>query len=294
MKEIKIVDKIKNNLVSISVVMFIIGSIAPFVVAWLFNCTYGPIDGFLKVENVGSVGDFLAGTMNPFFTIAAFCMLVKSYFLQKEELAATREEMKASAESLNAQLAVMKDERKLAEKKQVFDTFLQLHNAWRTIKKDTRLYSEMELVRHVGGNLIPCNSSRMSFNINEYGIYLERILTTCGCSNNVGGLRFIRSDQHAGARELEVIQEQFQRNLIPYLNMLLYLMNFAIEHGAEHPEMLAILGNSISFGERYLLKMYLNDNFRQVMNLDIDIDEISLLKDRLSKLTENLINSKIY
>ena len=136
-----IIDFLKTRLVFISIVLLAIGIFSPFVVSIFFNTSYPSfMNNALKVDNIGSVGDFLSGSMTPFFTMAAFLMLVKSYFLQKEELEATRKEMKDSAVALEAQKKIMEEEAKLTSDKNTLDIFFMLYNNWGELAKDKIFY----------------------------------------------------------------------------------------------------------------------------------------------------------
>lgn len=127
-------EKIKNNLVTIAVVFFIIAIIMPALTVWLYTASYpNDINGIMGVDNVGSTADFLAGTMTPFLTIAAFFLLLKGYFMQKEELAQTREEMKRSAEALDQQRKIMEEEKNLSEAQNELETFIKLLERWEPI-----------------------------------------------------------------------------------------------------------------------------------------------------------------
>lgn len=65
--------------------------------------------------------------------MAAFLVLIKSYFLQKEELKAAREEMEASAKALEAQKQIMKNEAQVNADKNTLDIFFMLFNNWREL-----------------------------------------------------------------------------------------------------------------------------------------------------------------
>ena len=66
-------DKLKNNLVTIAVIFFIIAILMPIFILGLYVIPYPDcVDGIMGVDNIGSTADFIAGTMTPFLTIAAF------------------------------------------------------------------------------------------------------------------------------------------------------------------------------------------------------------------------------
>ena len=115
------IQNIYNNLIKIAIILFAIGIVSPFFTIFFFNLSYtDSLNNLLKVDNIGSVGDFLSGSTTPFFTMAAFLILLKSYFLQKEELKATREEMEASTKALEAQMQIMKNEAQISSDKNVY------------------------------------------------------------------------------------------------------------------------------------------------------------------------------
>lgn len=58
-----------------------------------------PDDGCKWPERWGQFGDFVGGIMNPLVAFAAFFWLTQSVKLQKQELADTRRELKASADA---------------------------------------------------------------------------------------------------------------------------------------------------------------------------------------------------
>ena len=77
--KIILVEIIKEQLVSLSIGFFIIGCISPIITIFFFNLSYtDSLNNLLKVDNIGSVGDFLFGSTTPFFTMAAFLILIKS------------------------------------------------------------------------------------------------------------------------------------------------------------------------------------------------------------------------
>ena len=121
----RLVEIIRDRLVSLSIGFFIIGCLSPIITIFFFNFSYADsLNNLLKVDNIGSVGDFLSGSTTPFFTMAAFLILIKSYFLQKAELKAAREEMEASAKALEAQKQIMKNEAQVNADKNTLDIFL--------------------------------------------------------------------------------------------------------------------------------------------------------------------------
>ena len=60
-------------------------------------------------------------------------ILIKSYFLQKEELKANRKEMEASFKALEAQMQIMKNEAQINADKNNLDIFFMLFSNWREL-----------------------------------------------------------------------------------------------------------------------------------------------------------------
>lgn len=119
---INMMNVIKKHLVTIAVWSFIIAILMPIFILGLYVIPYpDSVNGIMGVENIGSTADFIAGTMTPFLTIAAFFLLLQGYFMQKEELAQTRKEMKNSVEALNEQRKLMEEEKNLFKSQKDFE-----------------------------------------------------------------------------------------------------------------------------------------------------------------------------
>lgn len=83
-----------NSLIKIFFIAFfiiLIGSISYFT----FHITFSP----LKPNEIGQIGDFYGGLLNPFLTFFTIVFLIWSIRLQSKELQATKKELKRSAES---------------------------------------------------------------------------------------------------------------------------------------------------------------------------------------------------
>lgn len=134
-------EKIKNNLVTVAVIFFIIAILMPIFILVLYVVPYpNSVNGVMGVDNIGSTADFLAGTMTPFLTIAAFFLLLKGYFMQKEELAQTREEMKKSAEELKYQRTIMEEEKKIFQEQREYEMFMRMFEDFRKSFNDISFY----------------------------------------------------------------------------------------------------------------------------------------------------------
>lgn len=138
---------IKDNIVKIACTSFLIGLIAPVIFFASAKITYpDAINGTFKAEELGPIGDFLAGTMTPFLTIAAFLMLIKTYFLQKEELRQNREEMQRTAEALTQQKKIMEEEQKVLSIKSDIETFNELFNVYKTMFVNNHAICRINLI----------------------------------------------------------------------------------------------------------------------------------------------------
>lgn len=134
-------EKLKNNLVAIAVIFFVIAILMPIFILGLYVIPYpDSIDGIMGVDNIGSTADFLAGTMTPFLTIAAFFLLLKGYFMQKEELANTREEMKRSVEALDQQRKIMEEEKIIFQEQREYEMFMRMFEDFRKSFNDISFY----------------------------------------------------------------------------------------------------------------------------------------------------------
>lgn len=65
--KIILVGIIKEQLVSLSISFFIIGYLSPIITIFFFNLSHtDSLNNLLKVDNIGSVGDFLSGSTTHF------------------------------------------------------------------------------------------------------------------------------------------------------------------------------------------------------------------------------------
>lgn len=71
---------------------------------------FGEPLSYFDPERLGQLGDFLGGTLNPFFGFATVCLLLWSVFIQRKELSLTRAELKKSSDTLNNQFNLATDD----------------------------------------------------------------------------------------------------------------------------------------------------------------------------------------
>lgn len=263
--------KIKSNLVSIAAILFVIGLISPFIVSIFFNMPYhSSVNNLLKVDNVGSVGDFLSGSMTPFFTMAAFLMLVKSYFLQKEELEATRKEMQDSAAALEAQKNIMKEEAKLTSDKNTLDIFFMLYNNWRALAKEEvfDVYYQIAIDKYMQDgkslNHYVLDGTRASderVNIADYGKHLKAFLTDTEV-NNYGSFLSLPTVKIYSIQEYGLIIDNLNVNVISIVNNFNNLLSYIKINETNEVNtriMLDTLKSSMNWGEKFVLNMVVSD-----------------------------------
>lgn len=267
----KLIICIKDNLFSISVVFFVIGILAPVIVTFFFNISYPSfINNALKVDNIGSVGDFLSGTMTPFFTMAAFLMLVKSYFLQKEELEATRKEMQDSAAALEAQKKIMEKEAKLTSDKNTLDIFFMLYNNWRMLAKEKIFYIYYPIainedlqrdgvINYYEIDGIPTKDHYI--NVSDYGKHLKAFLRENEIQTGVDFIDLPTVRRYSN-REYSLIIDNLRVNVIPMVNNFNNLLSYIKENKANEVNtriMLETLQSSMNWGEKFVLNMIVSD-----------------------------------
>ena len=267
----RLVEKIKELLVSLSIGFFIIGCLSPIITIFFFNLSYtDSFNNFLKVDNIGSVGDFLSGSTTPFFTMAAFLVLIKSYFLQKEELKAAREEMQASAKALEAQKQIMKNESKVNADKNTLDIFFMLFNNWRELanKEVFNVYYQ-EIVdsnmtdKNVIDNYIfdGLPSSKEKVNVAEYGKHLKVFLKEEDI-NLYGNFESLRSVRSYGINEYGFIIDNLKINSVPLVqnfnNLVLFIKNNKESHVNKTIMMNTII-SSITWGEKFVFNMIVSN-----------------------------------
>lgn len=267
----RLVEKIKELLVSLSIGFFIIGCLSPIITIFFFNLSYtDSFNNLLKVDNIGSVGDFLSGSTTPFFTMAAFLVLIKSYFLQKEELKAAREEMQASAKALEAQKQIMKNEAKVNADKNTLDIFFMLFNNWRELanKEVFNVYYQ-EIVdsnmtdKNVIDNYIfdGLPSSKEKVNVAEYGKHLKVFLKEEDI-NLYSNFESLRSVRNYGRNEYGIIIDNLKINSVPLVqnfnNLVLFIKNNKESH-VNKTIMTNTIISSITWGEKFVFNMIVSN-----------------------------------
>ena len=267
----RLVEKIKERLVSLSIGFFIIGCLSPIITIFFFNLSYtDSFNNFLKVDNIGSVGDFLSGSTTPFFTMAAFLVLIKSHFLQKEELKAAREEMQASAKALEAQKQIMKNEAKVNADKNTLDIFFMLFNNWRELANKEVFnvyYQEIVDSNMTDKNIIDnyifdgTYSSKGKINVAEYGKHLKIFLKEEDI-NLYGNFESLRSVRNYGRNEYGFIIDNLKINSVPLVqnfnNLVLFMKNNNESHVSKTIMMNTII-SSITWGEKFVFNMIVSD-----------------------------------
>lgn len=80
----------------VNLIIFLVSvSFSVAIIFFIFSTKDSP----LKVNEIGQIGDFFGGTLNPLLTFITVALLIWSIRFQMDELKATREELKRSAES---------------------------------------------------------------------------------------------------------------------------------------------------------------------------------------------------
>lgn len=267
----RLVEIIRDRLVSLSIGFFIIGCLSPIITIFFFNFSYADsLNNLLKVDNIGSVGDFLYGSTTPFFTMAAFLILIKSYFLQKAELKATREEMEASAKALEAQKQIMKNEAQINADKNTLDIFFMLFSNWRKLadKEIFNVYYKVGVDRNVvDKNVIEkyifdgTYSSKGKINAAEYGKHLKIFLKEEDI-NLYGNFESLRSVRNYGRNEYGFITDNLKINSVPLVqnfnNLVLFMKNNNESHVSKTIMMNTII-SSITWGEKFVFNMIVSN-----------------------------------
>lgn len=267
--KIRLVEIIKEQLVSLSIGFFIIGCISPIITIFFFNLSYtDSLNNLLKVDNIGSVGDFLSGSTTPFFTMAAFLILIKSYFLQKEELKANRKEMEASSKALEAQMQIMKNEAQINADKNTLDIFFMLFNNWRELanKEIFNVYYHVIVDRNmidknVIDNYIFDRTSKEKVNIAEYGKHLKVFLVEDDI-NKYGNFVSLPSIVHYGEHEYGFIIDNLKINSVPLVqnfnNLVLFMKSEKLSYINKTIMMNTII-SSMTWGEKFVFNMIVSN-----------------------------------
>lgn len=265
----RLVEIIRDRLVSISIGFFILGCLSPIITIFFFNLSYtDSLNNLLKVDNIGSVGDFLSGSTTPFFTMAAFLILIKSYFLQKAELKAAREEMQASAKALEAQKQIMKNEAQINADKNTLNIFFMLFNNWRKLanKEIFNVYYHVIVDRNiidqnVIDNYIFDRTSKEKVNIAEYGKHLKVFLVEDDI-NKYGNFVSLPSIVHYGEHEYGFIIDNLKINSVPLVqnfNNLAFFMKSEKLSYINKTIMMNTIISSMTWGEKFVFNMIVSN-----------------------------------
>lgn len=123
----------------------LLGILAPSIILILSNLTSflvdkGAIVQFVFSNEIGPIGDYIAGTAVPFLTLAAFILLYGSYKIQKEELKESSKALAEQAASLQEQLKIMQSQ----NSQKIFFDLLNLLEKNRAINFDADLFGSKE------------------------------------------------------------------------------------------------------------------------------------------------------
>lgn len=103
--------------------LIVLATIALFPVVKDFYFNPPPLSG--KSTELGQLGDFIGGTLNPIFGFATVCLLLWSVFIQRKELSLTRDELTKSAIALDKQVKLATNE---YNRKQIDDSLSKLYS----------------------------------------------------------------------------------------------------------------------------------------------------------------------
>lgn len=202
--------------------------------------------------------------------MAAFLILIKSYFLQKAELKATREEMEASAKALEAQKQIMKNEAQINVDKNTLDIFFMLFNNWRELanKEIFNVYYQVVVDRNMIDKNVIDNyifggipSSKEKVNVAEYGKHLKVFLLEEDI-NLYGNFEILPNIGHYGEREYGFIIDNLKINSVPLVqnfnNLVLFMNNNNESHVNKTIMMNAII-SSMTWGEKFVFNMIVSN-----------------------------------
>lgn len=277
--------KMARNLMYLSILM-------PILLFIFYRFPYPEcINGLTNVQDIGASADFLAGTITPILTLAAFLLLLESYNLQKEELKLTREELEKSTNELKEQRQIMEAEKILSTEKNEIDIFFALFQNWRNSVKSIKYKSyflfiynnrkgEYELKSSVGDN--GANNFYYS-DINEYGHHLNLILNIVAPMKCFSTIKILHDSK--GSIEYNYIMENLKYNS----NQLYFGFNNLIKYsdrcGDKNKEIIyEIIQSSLSWSEKFILNMIASDFILGKIE-DSDIER--------KKLKKNLYKLKI-
>lgn len=287
---INMMNVIKNHLVKIAVVFFVIAIFMPFVTIYLYNYQYpDSVNGIMGVNNIGSTADFLAGTMTPFLTIAAFFLLLQGYFMQKEELAQTREELQNSANELKEQRQIMEAEKNLSKSQKDFEFCIALIN---DLKKTFENIKVTFLKFNIEDQTVKFSSDKTeTISLNVFFNKLSNIIRKkANGVNDWDGLAEIKNDKLRGGNLREHAEFVIHSPAFNYYTKLYFILLFIDRYIIDETiKNLALryLSVNLTLGEKFILSHIKN---KKIIVVEEDNNNfISLLK----KYEDNILTIDI-
>ena len=111
-------------------VFYIFGVFSPFLILKIKGI--GIYDFIINTDenNIGQIGDFFTGTTIPIFTVVTIFLLVRTYYLQKNEFIKT-------AKALDEQKNIMNEEKNIVKRQSELDIFYTVLSRWQTVRENT-------------------------------------------------------------------------------------------------------------------------------------------------------------
>lgn len=241
------------------------------------------INGITNVKDIGASADFLAGTITPILTLAAFLLLLESYNLQKEELAQTREEMKRSAEALEQQRKIMEDEKNLSESQKELETFIKLLERWEPLGNSVKVTVPVFKINASTGNLVYDCKDIEELDLRKFYEMLGDIIVNRRNGviiwQNLSEIKF----QNFYAKDLKALAENVvMARAFNYFAKFYLSLQYIDNMKYEDMKKLALnnLKMSLTAGERYIFSIVVELN---MVVLDTEDDDFKRLLNKYSE-----------
>lgn len=243
-------------------VFYILGVFSPFLILKIKGIG---IYDFIKntdENNIGQIGDFFAGTTIPVFTVVTIFLLVRTYYLQKNEFLKT-------AKALDEQKNIMNEEKNIVKRQSELDIFYTVLSRWQTVRENT----VVTLPKWFYKCIIPLNVVPKEY-LND-GIKKVKIYDYFRIIN----MMFRNTEFEILWKNLNIIKEgdddlkKFTCNVLQY-SSINYFTNFylILLYIDEH-----ISDNDMKKFVLYNLKMSLNLEERYMFSLLIEVIDLNIL-----------------
>lgn len=233
-----------RDFMAVILVFYCLGIISPILILHLKNMNISDLIKYTDQSNIGQIGDFIAGTTMPWFTIVTLVLLVRTYYLQKEE-------------------------KNIARRQSDLDIFFYLLNRWVEVREKTIVdIPEWVCSNIVNLNIIPqrfFDGVNTRFKVYEFFQILGMLFRGSSFRILWANLDIIRNDNDDLKK---ITTEVLQYTAINYFTQL-YLVLMYIDGLNDNENLKKFM--------LYNLKMTFHTEERYIFSLIVDIIDVNIL-----------------